>query len=157
FLQTVTCNSFRNPALLAKTIATLDAISGGRVELGLGAGWLRAEYDAYGWEFPPMAVRLEQLREALHVVKLLWTGEPGDCGGAHCRLRGAICGPAPARRPRIRVGGGGIGLLRIAAAEADVVNVVPPASHGAADPNAVRGFTLERFRAKAARVRALAA
>jgi len=159
FVQTVACNSFRSPALLAKTVATIDAVSGGRIELGLGAGWLRAEYDAFGYPFPPMAVRLEQLREALHVVKRLWTGAPVDYDGRHYRLRGAVCRPRPVQvpRPPIMVGGGGKGVLAIAAAEADVVNIVPPASHGAADPAAVRAFTLDLFRTKAARVRALAA
>jgi probable F420-dependent oxidoreductase len=158
FLQTVACNSFRSPALLAKMVATLDVISGGRMELGIGAGWLRREYEAYGYDFPPMPVRLAQLAEALRVVKLLWTGESVDFSGEHYRLRGALCAPRPVQRPRppILVGGGGDGLLAIAAAEADVVNIVPPASHGASDPQAVRRFTLERFRMKAARVRALA-
>ena len=159
FLQTVSCNSFRNPALLAKRVASLDVISGGRMELGLGAGWLRREYEAYGYDFPPMPVRLAQLREALRVVKLLWSGEPVDYEGAHYRLRRAVCAPRPVQQPRppILVGGGGNGLLAIAAAEADVVNIVPPASHGAADREAVRRFTLARFRRKAARVRELAA
>ena len=159
FLQTVACNSFRNPALLAKMVASLDVISGGRMELGIGAGWLRKEYEAYGYDFPPMGVRLEQLREALAIVKLLWSGEPVDHDGTHYRLRGAVCAPRPVQQPRppILVGGGGDGLLAIAAAEADVVNIVPPASHGAADRDAVRRFTLARFKKKAARVRALAA
>jgi probable F420-dependent oxidoreductase len=159
FLQTVACNSFRNPALLAKMVASLDVISGGRMELGIGAGWLAREYEAYGYPFPPMAVRLAQLREALRVVKLLWSGEPVDYEGSHYRLRGAICAPRPVQQPRppILVGGGGDGLLAIAALEADVVNIVPPASHGAADREAVRRFTLARFRRKAARVRQLAA
>jgi probable F420-dependent oxidoreductase len=158
FLQTVTCNSFRSPALLAKMLATLDVISGGRMELGIGAGWLRREYEAYGYDFPSMRVRLAQLAEALRVVKLLWTGESVDFAGEHYRLRGALCAPRPIQRPGppILVGGGGSGLLAIAAAEADVVNIVPPASHGASDPQEVRRFTLERFRKKAARVRALA-
>jgi probable F420-dependent oxidoreductase len=158
FLQTVTCNSFRNPALLAKMVATLDVISGGRLELGLGAGWLRREYEAYGYEFPPMQVRLAQLSEGLRVVKLLWTGDPVDFEGEHYRLRGAVCVPRPVQNPRppILVGGGGEGLLAVGAAEADVVNIVPPASHGSADPEAVRKFSLERFRKKAARVRSLA-
>jgi len=159
FVQTVACNSFRNPALLAKMVASLDVISGGRIELGIGAGWLRREYDAYGYDFPPMSVRLAQLAEAIHVVKLLWTGAPVDFAGRHYQLRAAVCAPRPVQRPRppILVGGGGAGLLAIAAAEADVVNIVPPTSHGAADREAVRGFTLDRFRKKAARVRALAA
>jgi alkanesulfonate monooxygenase SsuD/methylene tetrahydromethanopterin reductase-like flavin-dependent oxidoreductase (luciferase family) len=80
FLQTVACNSFRNPALLAKIVASLDVISDGRVELGLGAGWLAREYEAYGYDFPPMPVRLAQLGEALRLVKLL--------DGRSRRLRG---------------------------------------------------------------------
>jgi probable F420-dependent oxidoreductase len=158
-LQTVACNSFRSPALLAKIVASLDVVSGGRAELGLGAGWLRKEYDAYGFDFPPMDVRLSRLREALQIVKRLWTGDAVDFDGRHYRLRGAICAPAPVQRPRppILVGGGGRGLLAVAAAEADVVNIVPPASHGAADPDAVRRFTLAAFRRKAVRVRELAA
>jgi probable F420-dependent oxidoreductase len=158
FLETVACNSFRNPALLAKIVASLDVISDGRVELGIGAGWLAREYEAYGYEFPPMAVRLAQLAEALQVVKLLWSGEPVDYDGAHYRLRGAVCAPRPVQRPRppIMVGGGGSGLLAVAAREADVVNIVPPASHGAAEREAVRRFTVERFRRKATRVRELA-
>ena len=158
FLQTVTCNSFRSPALLAKMLATLDVISGGRMELGIGAGWLRAEYEADGYVFPPIAVRLEQLREALRVVKLLWTGEPVDFTGRHYRLRGAVCAPRPVQQPRppILVGGGGTGLLAVAAAEADIVNIVPPTRRGAADATAVQRFTLDYFRRKATRVRELA-
>jgi probable F420-dependent oxidoreductase len=158
FVQTVACNSFRNPALLAKMVATLDAISSGRMELGLGAGWLRAEYEAYGYAFPPMDARLEQLREALRVVKLLWSGERVDYAGRHYRLCGAVCAPRPVQQPRppILVGGGGPGLLAVAAAEADIVNIVPPASHGAPDPTVVRRFDLARFRQKAAHVRRLA-
>jgi probable F420-dependent oxidoreductase len=159
FLETVACNSFRHPGLLAKMVATLDVVSGGRMELGLGAGWLAREYEAFGLDFPPAAVRLAQLREALAVVKLLWTGEPVDFAGEHYRLRAAVCAPRPVQRPRppILVGGGGAGVLAIAAAEADVVNIVPPTAGGAADPDAVRRFTLARFQRKAARVRALAA
>jgi probable F420-dependent oxidoreductase len=157
FVQTVACNSFRNPALLAKMVASLDVVSGGRVELGLGAGWLREEYEAYGFEFPPIGVRLAQLQEALQIVKRLWTGEPVDYEGRYYRLRGAVCAPAPVQRPRppILVGGGGPGLLAIAAAEADIVNVVPVAARAAGGTDAGR-FTLEGFRRKIARVRELA-
>lgn len=157
FLQTVTCNSFRSPALLAKMVATLDVISGGRIELGMGAGWFRREYEAFGYDFPAAATRLEQLAEALQLVKLLLAGGPVDFAGRHYRLRGAVCAPRPVQpRVPILVGGGGPGLLAIAAAEADVVNVVPAAGDGAADPAAVGRFTLDRFRRKVARVRELA-
>jgi len=158
FVQTVTCNSFRSPALLAKMTASLDVISNGRIELGLGAGWLRTEHEAYGYDFLPEVVRLAQLREALQVVKLLWRGEAVDYAGTHYRLRGAVCAPRPVQQPRppILVGGGGSGLLAVAAAEADIVNIVPPAARGAADPSLVRRFSLARFRRKAAHVRRLA-
>ncbi len=159
FVQTVACNSFRHPGLLAKMVASLDVVSDGRMELGLGAGWLRQEYDAFGYPFPPAAVRLAQLREALQVVKALWTGAPVAYQGAHYRLRGAVCAPRPVQRPRppILVGGGGPGLLAVAAAEADTVNIVPAAARGAADPAAVRRFTFDLFRTKTTRVRELAA
>ena len=159
FVQTVACNSFRHPGLLAKMVATLDVMSGGRVELGLGAGWLAQEYEAFGFDFPPAPVRLAQLREALQVVKTLWTGNPVDYDGAHYRLRGAVCLPRPLQRPRppLLVGGGGAGLLAVAAAEADVVNIVPPTARGTADQETARRFTLDRFRRKADRVRELAA
>ena len=158
FLQTVACNSFRSPALLANMVATLDVVSGGRMELGLGAGWLAREYEAYGYDFPPMAVRLAQLREALQVVKLLWSGAAVDYAGTHYRLRGAVCAPRPLQHPRppILVGGGGAGLLAVAAAEADIVNIVPSGPRGASDPDAVRRFSLTVFQRKAARTRAFA-
>jgi probable F420-dependent oxidoreductase len=159
FVPVVACNSFRHPPLLARMVASLDVLSGGRMELGIGAGWHRREYEAYGFPFPPMPERLARLREAIRIVKRLWTGDPVDHHGPHYRLRAARCTPIPLQTPRppILVGGGGSGLLAIAAAEADVVNVVPPASHGAADPEEVRRFTLERFKKKAATVRRLAA
>lgn len=158
FLRTVTCNSFRHPGLLAKMIATLDVISDGRMELGIGAGWLRTEYEAYGYDFPPAAIRLAQLREALDVVRLLWSGGSVDYDGTYYRLRGAVSLPRPVQHPRppILVGGGGAGLLAVAAAAADIVNIVPPTSAGVADRSAVGRFTLAAFARKAARLRALA-
>ncbi len=159
FMQTVLCNSFRHPGLLAKMIATLDVISGGRMALGLGAGWLKLEYDAYGFDFPPTAVRLEKLQEAVQVVKLLWSGEQVTFNGRHYQLRDAVCAPRPTQLPRppIMIGGGGVGVLRIAAAEADIVNIVPPTSAaGGSDLSAVRRFTMQSFRDKGVLVRKLA-
>src|SRR5262249_50328667 len=137
----------------------LDVMSGGRMELGIGAGWLAQEYDAYGFDFPPASVRLAQLREALQIAKALWTGAAVDYAGTHYPLRGAGCLPRPVQGPRppIRVGGGGDGLLAVAAAEADVVNIVPSTARGTAAPETARRFTLDRFRRKADRVRELAA
>ncbi|MBI4638272.1 MAG: TIGR03560 family F420-dependent LLM class oxidoreductase [Candidatus Rokubacteria bacterium] len=121
----VLSNSFRPPALLAKMGATLDVISGGRFELGIGAGWHEPEYRAYGFDFPAPAVRIGQLGEAVQLVKRLWTGEPTTYTGRYYRAHEAICQPRPVQRPRppIIIGGGGERLLlRLVAEEADVWN-----------------------------------
>nr|MBA2363982.1 LLM class flavin-dependent oxidoreductase [Chloroflexia bacterium] len=75
FGHTVLCQSFRNPALVAKMAATLQLLSGGRYVLGIGAGWDEAEYRAYGYDFPPAGVRVDQLEEALHIITAMWTQE----------------------------------------------------------------------------------
>src|SRR5215470_14282512 len=79
----VLCNGFRSPALLAKMGASLDVISGGRFELGIGAGWHEPEYSAYGFDFPPPGVRIAQLGEAVKIIKALWTGERTDFDGRY--------------------------------------------------------------------------
>jgi probable F420-dependent oxidoreductase len=124
--QIVTANSFRHPALLAKIISTLHHITGGRVELGLGAGWFREEYDAFGFPYPKPSVRIAQMAEGLQVIKRLWGAQRASFEGEFYRLTNAPHAPKPAPRPRIMLGGGGAKLLRVAAAEADVVNIIPP-------------------------------
>jgi len=121
----VLCNSFRSPALLAKMAASLDVISGGRFELGIGAGWHEPEYHAYGFDFPRPGVRIEQLGEAVRLIKRLWTGEPVDFEGHHYRVRGGRCLPRPIQSPRppLMIGGAGERkMLRLVAEEADVWN-----------------------------------
>ena len=105
----VTCNAHRNPALLAKTAATLDVISNGRVEFGIGAGCQEAEHLAYGYDFPKASVRIEAVGEALEVITRLWTQEKANYQGKHYNLRDAICEPKPFQKPHppITVGGGG--------------------------------------------------
>ena len=71
----MTCNSYRNPSLLAKIISTLDVISQGRTELGIGAGWYEQEYEAYGYDFPSHVTRINQLDEALTIIKAMWSSE----------------------------------------------------------------------------------
>jgi alkanesulfonate monooxygenase SsuD/methylene tetrahydromethanopterin reductase-like flavin-dependent oxidoreductase (luciferase family) len=108
--------------------ATLDVISGGRLEFGLGAGYLEAEYRMYGLPFPPAAVRLAQLDEALRVCKLLWMQERADFAGQYFTLTSAICAPKPLQRPYppIWIGGGGEQkTLRIVAEHADGWNAFP--------------------------------
>jgi alkanesulfonate monooxygenase SsuD/methylene tetrahydromethanopterin reductase-like flavin-dependent oxidoreductase (luciferase family) len=116
----VLCNSFRNPAHLAKMAATAQALSGGRVILGLGAGWNEEEYRAYGWPFPPARVRIAQLAEAIQLIRLLWTESPARFEGQHYQLADAHCEPRPRPLPPILVGGSGERyLLRVVARHAD--------------------------------------
>jgi probable F420-dependent oxidoreductase len=119
-------NDFRHPALLAKEIATLDVLSGGRVELGLGAGWARDEYDAVGIPFDPGPVRAGRLEEAVSLIKALHRGGVVDFDGSHYRLRGYEASPAPANGSvPLLLGGGAPRMMRLAAREADIVGVVP--------------------------------
>jgi probable F420-dependent oxidoreductase len=124
--QIVASNSYRHPALLAKIISTLHDITGGRVELGLGAGWFREEYEAFGLPYPKPSVRIAQMAEGVQVLKRLWTEERANFRGEFYELANAPHMPKPAPRPRIMIGGGGEKLLRVAAAEADIVNIIPP-------------------------------
>ncbi len=121
----VTGNPYRHPALLANMAASLDVISGGRLELGIGAGWNEEESAAYGIDLPPLRERFDRLEEACAVLDLLLTQETASFDGAHYRLTDARCEPKPLQRPRppIVIGGGGEKrTLRIAARWADQWN-----------------------------------
>lgn len=123
FGHTVVCQSYRNPALLAKMAATLQMLSDGRFTLGIGAGWHESEYHAYGYEFPSAGVRVAQLDEALHVIKALWTQDEATFEGQHCCIHKAHCDPCPNPVPRVMVGAFGSKMLRLAARHADEWNV----------------------------------
>jgi len=148
--QVVAGNSYRHPALLAKIVSSLDVISGGRADLGLGAGWFREEYEAFGIPYPKPSIRIAQMREALQIVKALWTEDAVTYAGTHYTLREAPHVPKPMRRPRIMIGGGGEKLLRVAAAEADIVNIIPPSSgaKGKVALDEALAFGLSEFRQK---------
>jgi F420-dependent oxidoreductase-like protein len=119
----VTPPFFRNPAVLAKQIATLDQISGGRAIAGLGAGWNAPEFEAYGCAFPGLGERMRALDETCEILKRMWTEERATFEGKHFAVRGAYCEPKPVRRPPILVGGGGERVLMgIAARHADIWN-----------------------------------
>jgi F420-dependent oxidoreductase-like protein len=123
--QMCTCNSYRPPSYLAKVSASADVLSGGRVEMGIGAGWYEEEYLAYGYEFSRPAVRIGQLAEAVEIMKRMWTEDEVFFTGKHYRLDGAICRPKPIQQPHIPlwVAGGGEQLtLRVAAEHADYTN-----------------------------------
>jgi F420-dependent oxidoreductase-like protein len=122
--QMVTCAAYRNAGLLAKQAACLDVMSGGRLIFGIGAGWYKQEYDAYGWPFPPARERLAILEETICAVRRCWTEERATFAGRYVRLDGALCDPKPIQRPpAVWVGGGGEKVtLRIAAQHADATN-----------------------------------
>jgi F420-dependent oxidoreductase-like protein len=116
---------YRHPAVLANAIATIDQLSDGRADLGLGAGWSQLEYDAYGIPFPPVPVRLDQLEEAAQCVRSLLRDESTTFSGEHFRMTAAQCDPRPVQAALpIWIGGGGERrTLRIAARFADGWNV----------------------------------
>jgi alkanesulfonate monooxygenase SsuD/methylene tetrahydromethanopterin reductase-like flavin-dependent oxidoreductase (luciferase family) len=121
----VLCNSFRNPAHLAKMAATMQALSNGRLVLGIGAGWNEEEYLAYGWPFPPAQARIAQLDEAIQVIRLMWQDAPAQFDGVHYTIANAHCEPRPQPAPPIMVGGmGEKHLLRVVAQRADWWNYV---------------------------------
>jgi F420-dependent oxidoreductase-like protein len=116
---------FRNPALLAKTVATLDNITNGRVIVGLGVGWYEAEFRGHGFDFPPLPTRLQQLGEAATILKRMWTEAQPSFAGRHFRIEDVYCEPKPVRKPHppLLIGGGGERvLLRLAALHADIWN-----------------------------------
>jgi F420-dependent oxidoreductase-like protein len=119
----VTPVGFRNPAMLAKVVATLDQISGGRVIVGLGSGWFEQEFRGYGLDFPPVQKRLQQLDEAIELMRRMWTDEQVTFEGRHFHTDAVYCEPKPVRRPPVMIGGGGEKvLLRLTAKHADIWN-----------------------------------
>jgi alkanesulfonate monooxygenase SsuD/methylene tetrahydromethanopterin reductase-like flavin-dependent oxidoreductase (luciferase family) len=116
----VLSNSFRNPAHLAKMVATAQALSGGRVILGIGAGWNAEEYQSYGWPYPATRTRIAQLAEAIELIRAMWTQAPASYRGEHYQIADAYCEPRPAPIPPIMIGGHGeTYLLRVVARHAD--------------------------------------
>lgn len=105
--QMVGCAAYRNPALLAKITSTLDVVSGGRLEWGIGAGWYEQEFRAYGWEFPGARARIELLEDTVEIVTRLWAEGEVTYAGTHLSVDGAQCDPKPLRRPNVWIGGGG--------------------------------------------------
>ena len=135
----VLCAGYRNPALVAKMISTLDVISGGRAELGLGAGWKEDEYIAYGFGFPPLRTRMEMLEDALEIATRMLGGGRATYEGPAARVRDAINVPRGLQQPRIPILVGGNGpnrTWRLAARFADELNLdwLTPEEVGAARP-----------------------
>lgn len=116
-------NDLRNPVVLAKEIASLGLAAEGRVEVGLGAGWLRSDYAETGVSYDDPGTRVERLAESLAIMKSLWSEDATTFAGTHYNVAGASCNPRPASPPRIIVGGGSKRILTVAAEQADIVGV----------------------------------
>jgi F420-dependent oxidoreductase-like protein len=120
----VTGVTYRHPGLLAKTVATLDVLSGGRAMLGIGAAWYEREHLGLGVPFPPLTERFARLEEALQVCRQMWSDDDGPYEGAHYRLAETLCLPKPLHPPRVLIGGSGEKkTLRLVAQHADACNL----------------------------------
>ena len=122
----VTGVTYRHPGILAKVVTTLDVVSGGRAELGIGAAWYEREHRGLGVPFPPTAQRFERLEEAIQICLQMWSDDNGPYRGRHYQLEATICSPMPVStpRPRIMIGGSGERkTLRLVAQYADACNI----------------------------------
>ena len=139
-------NDFRHPALLAKEVATIDVLSGGRMELGIGAGWAKEEYVAAGIHFDPPGVRAGRFEEAVGIIRRLLAGEAVEHRGEHYRLRGLAGEPVPVQRPvPMLIGCGGPRMTRFAARTAEIVGFVPQSlPDGGLEPAAYAATAFER-------------
>src|SRR4051794_34229686 len=123
----VTGVSYRHPGLLAKIVATLDVLSGGRAQLGIGAAWYEREHRGLGVPFPPMSERFERLEEALQICHQMWSDDDGPFQGRHYQLAETLCSPRPLQAPRPPILVGGMGerkTLRLVAQYADATNLI---------------------------------
>jgi probable F420-dependent oxidoreductase len=154
----VFANDYRHPVVLAKEIATLDLATQGRVEVGLGAGWKRSDYDEAGLAYDLPGIRIDRLAEALEVMRALWaSADPVHFTGKHYSIDGVVGTPRPHRaRPTVCIGGGGRRMLSLAARSADVVAVNATMSSGALDATVAVTASPRAFDDKLSWVRAAA-
>jgi probable F420-dependent oxidoreductase len=154
-LSLVLGNDYRHPVLVHKAMATLDVLSEGRVEIGLGAGWLRSDYQAARIPYDPPGVRVERLDESVQILKGLFAASPFDFTGRHYGITRLDGLPKPVQRPHplLLVGGGGRRVLSIAGRHADIAGINPSLDAGIVTPAAVLDMTPERVAQKLAWVR----
>jgi probable F420-dependent oxidoreductase len=148
-------NDYKHPAVAAKEAATVDLLSDGRLEFGLGAGWQQTDYDALGFPYDPAGTRVERLAEAVEVVKGVWSDGPFDFRGEHYTITGYDGAPKPVQRPHppILLGGGGRRMLQLAGRVADIVGINPNLRRGAVTDDAVKSTLADVTREKLAWVR----
>jgi probable F420-dependent oxidoreductase len=139
-------NDYKHPAILAKELATLDRLSDGRVELGIGAGWMKVDYDALGLPYDRAGVRVDRLEEGLAVIKGCWGPKPFSFSGEHYTITDYDGIPKPTQQPPpILVGGGGPRVLRLAGREADIVGINPNLRAGAITNDAAADSLADRI------------
>ena len=140
-------NDYKHPVVLAKEIATIDRLSGGRVEFGLGAGWMNTDYEQSGIPKDRDGVRIARMAEALEIFKGLWSNEPFSYAGTHYTIDGLDGLPKPATPggPPILIGGGGRKVLGIAARYADIIGINPSIASGRVDSAAALDAMADRF------------
>ena len=138
-------NDLRNPVVLAKEIATLGLAAEGRIEVGLGAGWLRSDYEEIGIDYDDPGVRVDRLTESLTVMRALWGEGEATLEGTHYTVHAARCDPRPPSPPRIIVGGGSKRILTVAAQQADIVGVTTSMASGEKDTDVASKATFAHY------------
>ena len=139
-------NDYRHPVVLAKDMATLDVLSGGRMEFGIGAGWMRTDYDAAGIAYDGPGERIDRMLESIEIIRGLFGDGPVDFAGEHYTISGLDGLPKPVQSPPpLLIGGGGKRMLTIAARQADIVGVTANLKAGEIGPDAVADVTPARF------------
>jgi probable F420-dependent oxidoreductase len=151
-------NDYKHPVVLAKELATIDVLSEGRLEIGLGAGWMISDYEQAGMDYDPAPVRIDRFVEGLEIIRRAMSGETFSFDGAHYRIKGYAGRPLPVQRPcpPILIGGGGKRVLGIAGREADIVGINGTMHEGRVGPGTLATMTAEAVDEKVGFVRAAA-
>ena len=150
-------NDYRHPVVLAKDMATLDVLSNGRMEFGIGAGWMRSDYDKAGMEYDRPGIRIERMQESLEIIRGLFADGPVNFDGEHYKITDMEGWPKPVQSPPpIHIGGGGKRMLGIAAQEADIIGITANLRAGVVGRDATNDVTPEKFDEKVDWIRAAA-
>jgi probable F420-dependent oxidoreductase len=151
-------NDYRHPGVLAKEMATLDVLSDGRMEFGIGSGWMKTDYEEYGIPYDSPGVRIDRMVEGLQIIKQMWTEGSATLHGTHYHYTNANGSPRPVQEPHppILIGGGGKRMLTIAAQEADIIGFNTTLTAGYAGPEAAAEATADKFRQRVELVKQVA-